>query len=417
MSISILYNKKAKNKITIDVLLNIVSSALPIGLLQLIIQPLVSRRIGADSYGLMLTLIGISQIGIGVSGNTLNNLRLLSDREYVEKGISGDFNLLLVYSLFMNTLIMGFATWYYNSKFDFINIISIIAISSLGIIYSYLAVEYRLKLDYRRILINSIWQAVGYGVGFGAFIILGYWQVIFISGYIASVVHIVLTTSLLKEPLHKTIFFSATSKRMAYLVGAVALSSVLTYLDRLLLYPLLGGKQVSIYYTASLIGKVLALVAVPMAGVFLSYIAKTDSIKPRQYMILVVILLSICFIGYWVCLWMSTPMIRILYPDWATETLVYVPFTAATAMIGIFATMLNPLILRFSKMQWQIAIQSIYMAFYISISLFSLSKWGLLGFCIGVLIATSIKALIMIPIGLSGVKNLEINKKQDIYNI
>ncbi|MFA6707928.1 MAG: hypothetical protein WCR91_08515, partial [Sphaerochaetaceae bacterium] len=71
---------ETKKKIIKDVLLNIVATALPIIILQLIIQPIVAKRVGSESYGLMLTLIGVIQIGVGIFGNSLNNIRLLSDR-------------------------------------------------------------------------------------------------------------------------------------------------------------------------------------------------------------------------------------------------------------------------------------------------------------------------------------------------
>lgn len=80
------------------------------------------------------------------------------------------------------------------------------------------------------------------------------------------------------------------------------MASVLLYLDRLLLLPLLGGAIVTIYTVASLFGKCLGIVMTPIAGVLLGYyFQKNFSLSQKNFWKLNVSVLVLGGVFFLIC--------------------------------------------------------------------------------------------------------------------
>ena len=61
-----------KKKIAIDMLLNIAANAIPVFALQLLILPSLSNYMGADAYGLLVTVLALLNVVSAAIGNALN---------------------------------------------------------------------------------------------------------------------------------------------------------------------------------------------------------------------------------------------------------------------------------------------------------------------------------------------------------
>ena len=83
---------KQTKKITIDVIYNLVASAIPTLILQFFIHPIIAKVAGNDSYGEMLTVLSVVNICMGMFGSPFNNARLLENDAYKSPG---DFNALM----------------------------------------------------------------------------------------------------------------------------------------------------------------------------------------------------------------------------------------------------------------------------------------------------------------------------------
>ena len=101
-------------------------------------------------------------------------------------------------------------------------------------------------------------------------------------------------------------------------------------------------------------------------------------------------------IGYVICIVCSGPVLDMLYPQWAEESMKYIYITTATAIVGMVSSVMNPVILKFCSLNWQVAINGINFVVYIVVTLIFLSVWGLYGFCIGILIANLVKLFLII---------------------
>lgn len=111
-----------KRKIISDITLNILASVGPIFVLQFLILPLVASKINSDSYGQLLTIVGLMNLSAATLGNVLNNSRLINYKKYEELNIEGDFNIILKVFFINNICVMLLGLWYYEKTFNMLNI-------------------------------------------------------------------------------------------------------------------------------------------------------------------------------------------------------------------------------------------------------------------------------------------------------
>ena len=92
------------------------------------------------------------------------------------------------------------------------------------------------------------------------------------------------------------------------------------------------------------------------------------------------------------------PALTLIYPQYVDEALKYIYVTTLTIIISIIANILNPVVLKFCHSKWQIVINVSYLALYGCLSLVLLNLYGLMGFCIGALVASIVKLITILMI-------------------
>ncbi len=386
-------------KATGDIILNLIATAVPLFVLQFLIQPYVARVIGTEKYGAVLTIISLLNIGMGIFGSPLNNARLIDDQYYKET--KGDYNIFLSLLSLLNTIFIFIAIRSYNFDIDWISYLLLLLISILSVVSSYLEADYRIHLNYKRIMLSKLVQTVGYGFGCLLFAKTKRWEWIFFVGFGLKLIYSFFTTSLWKEPFGITSNIRKTTKRIFFLVFSSAIGSILVYLDRLVIFPLFGGTELSIYYAASIVGKTVNLATDPLAGVLLSYLAKMKSVSRKQFSFYILALVVLAIIGYFVCFVISKPLISILYPDCLPRAMLYVPYTVAAAMLGIVYSFVWPLVLRFGKNSYPFLITVSKAALYILVIVLTIKRVGIMGVAYATLLATGLQALLAIILGIT----------------
>ena len=168
---------------------------------------------------------------------------------------------------------------------------------------------------------------------------------------------------------------------------------MVTYGDRLILYPLLDGTSVSVFSSAQLIGKMLQMISTPLATFLLSYMVRRETarfaMRPRYGVILAG---AVLYMG---CIVVSYPMMHLLYPQWAEQSLMYVPLTAANGVVHMLNVLLNVFVLKFCQAKWQIIKSVVYLGAYMLFSFVLLKLYGLWGFGVGNLIASGIELVLL----------------------
>lgn len=388
--------KTRSKKIFFDMCLNIIAVALPIAMLQLIIYPKVAKIVGGDQYGLMLTIYSIWIMISNSLGNVLNNIKLLRFPEYQKLGEEGDLMILLRKWIVGSAIVVFFAIWFYCGSFSLIHLVLGTVISICILLKAYLEVGFRIKLNYFSILCNNALLCTGFFLGFYFFRITGLWEFIFLTGYSFSFVFCVVKTGLLKEPFNKTSLYKDVRNDAYSLVLATVITNLINYADKLVLYPLMGGTAVSIYYTATILGKITGMLTGPINSVVLSYITRWDKSKTGVFYIVLAVGLGVVTVGYFITLLIARPVINLLFPQWVEEVMEIIPLTTVTVMLTVLTSLLQPFVLKYCRIQWQIGISAIGSITYFSLALLLWSLYGLKGFCVGTIIGVITKLLLIL---------------------
>lgn len=398
-----------RKKVLLDIILNLIANILPIFVLQFFILPKVAQKISIDSYGLLLTIMAYIYLTSSSFGSVLNNSRLIHNNKYKNLNMTGDFSIFLLGLSIINTILSIILVKYIASSIDLTSKLILIGISFLMLVNTYAVVEYRIRLNFKNILLNSFALLFGYLFGYILFLYTGYWTLIYLFGFIFSFIHITATTYILKEKYVKTKLYKQTKKEMVLLLASGFLISIGTYADKLIIYPLLGGAAVTIYNTSTLVGKTISLAIGPITGVMLSYLSHMENFKRNTFKILLVLSTVLGIIGYFIIVYISTPILGFIYPQYLNDTVKYIPITTLNIIITIICSAINPLLLRFLSAKWQLYINIIYIIFYIVVSLILLKLYGLYGLCLGILLSNIIKLgmMVLIYLNVNTIKVLE----------
>lgn len=376
---------------------NIMATAIATIILQLLVYPYLAKIFSADIYGQLLTIMGIANIFLASFGGALNNVRLIQKTSYDEQNLEGDFNILLVISLAVSTLIFACII---QQEINGISLILLLLYVIFGIAQNYWVVSYRIVIDYRANLNYNIFVGVGYVVGLILTNYLKYWPLTFLSGQILGMVYLLKSTVLYREKYRITPMLYNTTKVYMILIATNLIANVVVYLDRIFLYPVMGGEQVTIYTVSSFVGKSIGLVVTPIASVLLSYYAQNSFIMTvkKYWLINGIILVGGGMAGI-IAIILAPWVTGLLYPSVIDSARQYIVIANVASLVGVLANIIAPAVLKFANIFWQIFIQTVYAVTYIGLGYLFMQSGGLMGFCIATLLVNMIRMLLLMLIG------------------
>jgi len=378
-----------------DVVLSVVASCVPLVLLQLAILPLVAGRLSEDEYGLVVTLIALLNLFPGTVGNVLNNIRLMDGKANVGRTSPANYSFVVVTFTVLSAIVTAVIAYLYVKRLS-ISVVGMGVLAALTVVREYLVVAYRIKLNYRFILINNVFLAVGYLVGFVLFLLVDRWELIYLCGLTLSLCFILKTTSLWREPISIDKDLALLVKDNGILLGSSILGKSTAYADRMVIFPLLGGVETSVYYVATLFGKVLSMGVSPLNSVILSYLSRLSSRPQKAFWKSLAICAILSVVGYVVTMLIARPLLGFLYPQFVNEAMVYVGVVTITAYMGVLISVADPYVLRFFPLKWQIIENGGFGLLYFALALALMGHYGLMGFCVGALIASAVKLIFLI---------------------
>lgn len=392
---------KKRRRFLADTALSFTAYGIPLVVAQVVVLPALARVVDAEENGLILSLVALLNLLPSTLGNALNNIRLLDGNGVDDSADDRSFRCVLLWSTALDALAIMALTWFYSQSFGW-NMILMVATASLMLVQEYLKAEYRITLDFKAIALNAIILSAGYLLGYPLFIATGNWGSIYFVAQFLSTSYVFLTTGLWRGPIGKGPQFQRITLDYVYLFGSSLLARAVTYADRLLLYPLMGGYSVSVYYAASLLGKLISTVVTPINSVMLSYLARMNTKPKRLFKLVCLACGGVCMAAYAVTIVVSRPLLSFIYPQYAEDALSLVWVTTAAAYLTVVASVLNPFVLKFSNIRYQLIINGSYLAVYVASSLIFLRFFGLMGFCIGSLSASAARVFALMTIYVLG---------------
>lgn len=402
---------KIKSSIVSDSITNIFASLLLTIASQFVVYPYLALTLSNESYGNILTIMGlINTIGVSV-GSSVNNTRLLLQEKYEKKSVKGDFGILFSFSTLFS---IAFVSILFRQVFA-LPTGQIIYISLLIYLLSFKAyhsVAFRIKINYKKIMCSNIMGSLGYIVGIPISIAVNNWLYIFLTGEFFSCIYILLNASTVREKLNKTKLFRATNIKFIFIFMTALISNSMTYMDRFLVYPLLGSEYVSIYTVSSFLGKSVGILLVPISGVLLTYIVKEKQITVSLFLKRVNTYFIISGFIYLGILLLGKSITGFLYPSLIEASIKYMNIANLASLLSIVGGILQPSLMKYAESYWQLLIQISYLAIYFLAAYIGMTNAGLLGFCYAILGSNLLRLVMMISVIICSLT--EKNKKATI---
>lgn len=376
-------------------ILRLIASAVPIFIIQILIFPNLAQAISASIYGFVLTVYSFFSLVPGTLGNALLNVRLVHNIPWGEQS-DADFSIMLIFAGILSVLGTVFFFVVYGSVASITTLLICIT-SVLWLVREYAVAKYLYDLDYVSFMKNSFIMCFGYGVGYCLFCIGGDWALIFLLGQVTSLIYLGTKAKIIVLNRPSKSFKKLTKESFLLVISGGLLRSV-TYCDRLILYPLLGGASVAVYYSATLISKIINMIAVAFNSVVLTDLAKKTNDDRHSFFVTLGVSLLICVVCYGMILFTAPVLLGLLYPQFINEALPLVPITGAAALISVVTSLISPYVLRFRSIKWQVISPFVSLVLYLLFTLSFYFKFGLTGFAFGALIAELIKLVVQIGV-------------------
>lgn len=184
------------------------------------------------------------------------------------------------------------------------------------------------------------------------------------------------------------------------------ISNVLYYLDRSIIYPLLGGEAVAIFFAATAVGKAVGLLISPMSTVLLSYLSQADFRMDRRKYWQINILSSLLGIICYIFVIMITDfVVNTFYPSLYENAKQFFVLTNIIPILGGIANMSQPTVLRYVSLYKQGIIQTIELLVSAFVCYCSIKSNGLNGFCMACIFIYIMRILVLWFLGGQVVKN------------
>ncbi|MBQ9087064.1 MAG: hypothetical protein IJY47_07780 [Clostridia bacterium] len=400
------------NKNNRQKLLNLIYSVGATAIFNMVIQfwiyPTFERQMGEEQYGVALAILSMIAITAGTCGYAVNCSRLLG----VEKGRtnSGDYNLIL---LAMGAVcgILGVIYLYRLELATPLSVLFFVVLIFVTMLRYYSEVEFRIRTDFLRYLVYYLLISAGYILGLLVFRSTGYWMVTLIIGEALSVLYVVIRGSIYRAPFFRpTKEFRLILSSIGFILLSALIDNIVLHADRILLLAITGdGSAVTLYYVASLIGKIVAMFTLPINSLVISYLSRYQGALTRKMWLGIVVAAllfgGIALIG---CMIVSPWLIGILYPDMLEAATPYF-FPAILGQIFYFVSgVLMIILLRFKGEKKQFFFNGSYAAVFFTCVAIGTALRGLYGFVLSILLANGLRFLAAVLWGLLSKKAEEV---------
>lgn len=368
------------------------------GVIQLILYPGFQRHLGTESFGQVLTLLSIISIMGSTFGTAANYSRMVAKTKKIE--CKGDYNIFLfiIAALCVPVSIAGLM-WLGNGSV--LMFAGFLVLMIMTVFRYYSDVEFRLDVNYRGFLIYYILISVGYVVGIVIFPVTHSWIIAMLIGEALAVGFVFLRGSLYKGAfIKKSDYFKDNMKSVVILSLTELIASVILNADRLMLQAIAGGVAVTIFYAATLVGKMISLISMPLNGVIMGHLARYDGkLSGNTFLKLCAAVIGFGAVLDVLCVGVSIVFVMIMYPDIYADVKPYLWIANAGQIYYFLSNTLTVVLLRFTDEKYQLYIHIVYMIVFIIFAVPMTLMWEIWGMAWALLIVNLIKIIAIMVVG------------------
>ena len=381
-----------------DLLFSILALILYNGVLQLIIYPELGARMGADAFGTVLYLISIVSIMGAGFGASANYSRLMAKKDRTQE--NGDYNIFLLMITGLS-VIVSFVSLLVLKELSVSAYLSLFILMVISIFRYYADVEFRMTIRFKEYFIFFVILSAGYILGLFLYPATQNWALVLLIGEIAAIIYTAVRGTIFRPSFFKTSDNFKENLKSAWAISASNLiATLILNSDRVLLRLLVGAREVTIFYTASLIGKIIAMLTGPLNGVIISYFTNYKiKLTKKVFSLISLATLLLSFIASVPCTWVSGIFVKLMYPEVYEEAVQYL-FPANLGQILYFLSgSLMVLVLSLTKEKIHLVINVLYVIIFILIVIPGTYLYGLSGMAIGLVIINLSRLLTTICLG------------------
>ncbi len=397
--------KNLLKRIGTDFILSVSAVVLFNGIIQFVLYPFLEEQMGAEKFGVVIYLLAIISV-VGAFGNAANYSRMVvsSKRECT----NGDYNryFLVVAGIVAVVSAVGLVAL---KSFTPLYFVGYAALMMLTILRYYGDVEYRLSGNFKGYFVYYVLIASGYIAGVLLYRFTGSWLVAMLIGETLAIGFVALKGSIFKPP-----FFKASENRKENtksvwaLVAANLVQTVILNADRILVIFFLGSYEVTVFYVATLVGKIVALVTVPLEGLVISYLTRfEDKLNYKLFLLFSGGTAAVCAVMVGATTLASHILVPMLYPDIYPVASQYFIVANAGQVLFFASTVLITFVLKISGETSQLAMNIIYFAVFVITVIPCIAIWGMWGLAWGIAAANFIRVIFIITYGLVKLKSKE----------
>lgn len=360
-----------------DSITNIIAFTMLVGSQQLVAFPIIAKNISANDFGVILIIMGIVNV-FSVLTSNLPCVHLVSPLDDKKNSYNYLFLAVFVFIFFVSLILVFliFDKLEWLTKFYFV----ILCLSTC--FRAFITTNYQIENHFRNVVIQNVFYVLGLGIGVCVCSFCFNWLLLFI---IADFFSFLYSWNEIKKLCRQYCSMRFSIKGITNYVNFITkdiISYLLNLFDRFIIYPVLGGTYVSVYYSMNSVSKLFSLVLNPLGVVLFMKMSVTDD---RKMMILNVIsIVSVLFMGLTFLLFlMIIPLyVKIFYPAYIASIEGIYVYVALSGGISCSLVMFKSLILKLCPLHKLRNIYIQYMILFLALSLLFVYKYGLLGFVI-----------------------------------
>lgn len=386
--------KKLKlHNISKDLLYSVAGLCLMNGVIQFAVNPYLQSRMGSERFGVMLSLISVLSVLSISFGTSFNYSRVLASTK--KHDCNSDYFLMLIMSVAV-IIPVCIVSQIIIDKFAIAALVGYIILTVFTTFRYYGDVNFRLDVNFRGFFAYYAIMAAGYLAGIALYGITHSWIIAYMMGEAAAVVFVAIRGRIFRcNPFRRSEFFADHLKSSGALFVSNLITSLLANFDRPFILMTIDANSVTVFYAATLIGKVIALLTTPLNGVVISYLAKYDGkISKRIFTYLFAAALAGTAAISLVCILASFPFVKLMYPNVYEEAKPLIPVAIIGQVFFFISGTLMVVLLRFTEEKLQYIINGIYFVIYIFACIIGAKVNGLAGFAAGILIANFSRLLL-----------------------
>ena len=385
-----------------DFLFSVFALVIYNGVFQLVIYPGLSSRMGAEAFGTVLYLISaVSIMGAGF-GTAASYSRMVAKKDRTQE--NGDYNifLLLVSGI---SVVVSLVTLLLLKELTIALYAQLLILMIITVYRYYADVEYRMTIRFVDYFLFFTAVASGYIIGLLIYPMSKSWAVTIFMGELFGIIYTLVRGSIFRAPFFRLSSSFRENIKSSWIISlSNLLSALILNSDRILLRLMVGAREVTIFYTASLIGKIVAMLTTPLNGIIISYFTNYKiKLNKTVFGLICAATALLSFIGAAVCTFVSMFFVKRMYPEVFSEASKLFFLANLGQILYFISGTLMVIVMSFTREKLQLVINVIYVSSFILVVIPATWISGLSGMAVGLvivnfgrLIVTSIFGIIRI---------------------